>query len=242
MKKLFLCTLFLFANLHAGITDLYYSNGLGIDAQIFLGSIEHTVTRVGSYSQPADQTWLQYFESNSTGPTSIFRFAVSYNKPLLSFVAVEAGISILFTDNEEYSRYSNYTDQRLEVSYFDLPFFAGLTFQYRFMKLFSVFVTPAFELNEQMLSYTYTATPPMADEISNNQVKNQFKPAFNVRGGVEFIPGGKIFGLAVLLTYRNYTAEAKNISVISNAAFDEKIAYAPFALGVKCSFYFPKKT
>jgi hypothetical protein len=241
MKKLLVCLLILFGNLFAGITETHYSNGVGIDAQLFIGSIDHTVSPVGGYPQPANKTWLQYFESSNNGPTSIFRFAVSYNKSLLSFLAIEAGISIVYTDEEEYSRYSNFTDQRLAVNYFDMPFFAGLTFRYRFSKLFDVFITPAFELNEQILSYTYTATPPMSSEINRNQTKNQIKPAFDVRGGVEFIPGGKIFGVAMLLMYRDYSAEATDISVVSNAEFNEKIVYAPFALGVKCSFYFPKK-
>jgi hypothetical protein len=89
MKKSFVSLLFLFGNLFAGITETHYSNGLGIDAQLFIGSIDHTVTPVGSFSQPANKTWLQYFESSNNGPTSIFRFAVSYNKPLLSFLAMK---------------------------------------------------------------------------------------------------------------------------------------------------------
>jgi hypothetical protein len=106
--------------------------------------------------------------------------------------------------------------------------------------VFGVFVTPTLELNNQFFNYSYNATPPMAAEINKSEVKYQFNPAFVVRGGAEFVPW-PIFGVALLFTYRNYSAEATDITVITNAKFKEKITYAPFALGIKASFYFQKK-
>jgi hypothetical protein len=240
MPKRFIFILSFIGTLYAGITDTYYANGLSLEGQAFLGYVDHTVTRTDITTYPADKTWLQYFQTRNNGRPNSFRFAALYSRPLLSFLALEAGVSSIHTDDEEYSRYFNYTNEVLTVNYIDLSVLAGVSFSYRFLKVFGVFVSPALELNNQFFNYSYDATPPMADEINKSEVKYQFNPAFVVRGGAEFIPW-PIFGVALLFTYRNYSAEATDITVISNAKFREKITYAPFALGIKASLYFQNK-
>jgi hypothetical protein len=147
---------------------------------------------------------------------------------------------VVHTDNEEFSRYYNYTSEVLTVNYIDLPVIAGVSLYYRFFTMFGVFASPALELNNQFFNYSYRATPPMSSEITKAEVKYRFNPGFVVRGGAEFIPW-KIFGVALLFTYRNYSAEAADITVISGRNYKEKITYSPFALGVKASLYLQKK-
>jgi hypothetical protein len=240
MTKHCLLILSCIGTLYAGITDTYYSNGLSIEVQAFLGYIDHTVTRTDITTNPADKTWLQYFQDRDNDRPNSYRVALTYSKPLLNFLALEAGVSVVNTDNDEYSRYFNNTFEYLTVNYIALPVQIGVSFSWRFFKKFGVFVSPALELSNQFFNYSYDATPPMSDEITKAEIKYQFNPAFVAKGGAEFIPW-RIFGVSLLCTYRPYSAEAKDISVIPSTTFKEKITYPPFALGIKCSLYLQRK-
>ncbi|HUI92868.1 MAG TPA: hypothetical protein VLX68_11530 [Chitinivibrionales bacterium] len=237
------CILFLcfFGSLSAGILDTYYANGLSIEGQAFLGYVDRVVTRTDITTNPTDKTWLQYFDTRDNDRPNSFRLAIMYSRPVLSFLSLEAGAAVTHTDDDEFSRYYDLTNEVLTVNYIDLPVFAGVSLYYRFLKMFAVFASPALELNNQFFNYSYQATPPMSNEINNVQVKYQFSPGFVVRGGAEFIPW-KIFGIALLFTYRNYSSEATDITVISNEKYREKITCPPCALGLKVSFYFQKKS
>jgi hypothetical protein len=70
-----------------------------------------------------------------------------------------------------------------------------------------------------------------------DDVKYQFRPSFDLKGGVEFIPGGKKMGISLLVLYRNYKFTTENINVIPNLEYSDAITYQPIAIGIRCRLY-----
>jgi hypothetical protein len=241
VRKLLLATAFIALEASAGITELHYANGLSFECEYLFGEMDKDVTRTDVRTSPSSAGWLQYFDhQNWSDALSTFRIGMAYNRPFLSFLAAEAGLSLTTTDEDSYSN-ENSDLESFSENVKGLSLQLGMVLHYRFLRMFNVFIQPSLELVNEFETYHYEAMPPFSDKIDERQVAYQFNPAFAAKTGFEFIPGGKIFGIALIAYYRYYKSEVKEITVIPDRVYKETISYPSFGLGVKCSLYLPKK-
>jgi hypothetical protein len=238
MLKCSWSVLCLVAVVYSNPVKVPYNNGLSLELDYFFGDAERSVTRTDMYST-ADPTWKQYFtEENWDSPPSTYRFGFSYNKPFVSFLAAEAGVAFIHTDEYSYSRYANYTAESFTENLNSLTVQAGLLFQHRFSRLINMYLAPSLELANHFASYHYETTPPSFSAAEDErQIAYQFRPGFIAKSGVEFIPGGKNFGISLLGMYRISKMNVKEITILPNRTFSEEITFPNFAIGFRCSFY-----